>query len=76
MKQKLYTYTFTVDTSYFDDGEPLIIKRKLPYSCDMEAVIDDIAREATTIYMGHMRCVMSFNEIYSSLNIAVHREDK
>ena len=76
MKQKLYTYTFTVDTSYFDDGEPLIIKRKLPYDCDMEAVIDDVAREATTIYMGQMRCAIMYNEMYSSLSITVHREAK
>lgn len=74
MKQKLYTYTFTVSTPYFDDK--MIIQRKLPDNCDMEAVIDDVAEEAATAFMLRPHGSLMYHELYSSFDILVHRETK
>lgn len=73
MEQK-YTYIFTVSTPYFDDK--MIIQRKLPDNCDMEAAIDDVAGEAATAFMLRPHGSLMYHELYSSFDILVHKEDK
>ena len=74
MKQKLYTYTFTVSTPYFEDK--LILTRKLPDHCDIEAAIDDVAGEAATALMQRPHGSLMYHELYSSFDIRVHKEGK